>query len=132
MFAIAAASCTPPKPPQLDTRAGLDCVDDSPTCVRRRVRTLETLKRSRDRRWVHEAASPRAYASGVRLFALQARQRELTCPELKVARAEAERAPRVLARGRDLTPAQISRGKILAGEVARGLRKEWARRCGRR
>ncbi len=65
------------------------------------------------------------------MFAFKAKKNELTCEELKLGRLEAERAPHVLktATNTNLTPAQISRGKILASEIARDLKRELNRRC---
>jgi hypothetical protein len=113
-----------------DARAGLGCVDDSPECVSRRQTTLRHLVDDPGRTWVTEAASPEAYASGVRLFAFKAKKAELTCGELAHGRREAEGARAALrSAGAKLTPAQIARGAILAGEVAKELQGEMSRRC---
>ena len=66
----------------------------------------------------------------MRLFALKSKKKELTCDELAHGRNEADRAPGVLrgARG-NLTPAQVSRGIMLASEVSRELAAEMKRRC---
>jgi hypothetical protein len=111
--------------------SGLTCVDDSPDCVTRRQRTLRYLVEDDDRTWVKAHAPPAAYASGVRLFALQRKKKELTCDELAHGHNEAQKAPVILRGpgGAGLTPAQISRGVILASEVARELAKEIKRRC---
>jgi hypothetical protein len=111
--------------------SGLTCVDDSAECVSRRQRTLRYLVEDEDRTWVKAHAPPEAYASGVRLFALKSKKKELSCEELKYARNEADKAPSVLRgpEGAKLTPAQISRGVMLASEVSRELAAEMRRRC---
>lgn len=111
--------------------SGLTCIDDSPQCISRRQRTLRWLVEDNDRAWIKAHAPPEAYASGVRLFALKHKKKELTCEELAYGRNEAEKAPGVL-RGpgaSGLTPAQVSRGVILAREVSRELAAEMKRRC---
>jgi hypothetical protein len=113
--------------------SGLTCVDDSPDCVSRRQRTLRYLVEDDDRTWVKAHAPPEAYASGVRLFALKHKKKELTCDELAYGHNEAQKAPGILRGpgGSGLTPAQISRGVILASEVAHELEAEMKRRCTR-
>jgi len=78
-----------------------------------------------------EVRTASAYASGVRLFAFKSKKGELTCPELKRGLNEAGNANKVLrgANAQGLTPAQVSRGKMLAAEVARDLKREHRRRC---
>lgn len=107
------------------------CVDDSVGCIAHRQSTLKTLLADRDKRWIHEPATADAYAGGVRLFAFKQRKRELTCNELALGRREADAGPGVLRGpgGRHLTPAQISRGVMFAGEVSRELGNEMKRRC---
>lgn len=114
-----------------DTRAGLSCVDDSPHCIGERSKSLAALKADPNRAFVREPATPAAYASGVRLFALKSRKGELTCEELAIARREAEAAGTVLRGpgGQGLTTAQIARGSMLGAEVARELAAEQHRRC---
>lgn len=127
LSACAAASIDPP----VETAGGLSCVDDSRHCVDQRIATLKTMMADRDRRWIREPASPQAYASGVRLFALKGRKKELSCEELAIGRREAEAAPGVL-RGQSaagLSPAQVARGSMLAAEVAKELSTELRRRC---
>jgi hypothetical protein len=88
------------------------------------------LVADRNRTWVRQPATAHSYAAGVRLFAFKTRKRELTCDELVIGVREADAGPRVL-RGPDargLSPAQVSRGTMLAGEVARELRREMQRR----
>lgn len=109
--------------------SGLSCVDDSSDCVAKRQRTLRYLVDDADRSWVKAHAPAEAYASGVRLFALKSKKKELTCDELAHGRAEADRAPGVLRSANNLTPAQVSRGIMLAGEVSRELAAEMRRRC---
>lgn len=116
----------PSEPP-----SGLGCVDDSPECIDRRGAALKSMMADRERRWVKEPATPQAYASGVRLFAYKSRRRELSCDELAHGRREADAAP-VSLRGpaaAGLSPAQVSRGTMLAAEVSRELAAEMKRRC---
>ena len=85
----------------------------------------------KNRRWVKEPATAGSYASGVRLFAYKSRKRDLTCEELAHGRREADAAPLAL-RGPSaagLSPAQISRGSMLAAEVSKELAVEMKRRC---
>jgi hypothetical protein len=113
-----------------DTRAGLSCVDDSAECIGRRQSTLRHLIDDKDRAWVKEPATPEAYASGVRLFAFKKKKTELSCDELAHGRREAEAARATLKNaGSTLTPAQVARGTLLAGEVAKELQAEMGRRC---
>ena len=130
ILALALAGCGAPDL-SVSTGSGLTCVDDSPTCVTRRQQTLRHLVDAPDRAWIKSHPPPEAYASGVRLFAMQSKKKELTCDELAHARNEADKAPGVLRGpgGANLTRAQVSRGVILASEVARELAAEMKRRC---
>ncbi len=114
-----------------DPSLGLSCVDDTPLCVKHRQAALKSLVSSPDKSWINQPATPKAYASGVRLFAFKQRKSQLSCAELKTGRTEAQNAPKVLsgAGARGLSPAQVSRGKMLAGEVGRELGREIKRRC---
>lgn len=87
----------------------------------------------KSRSWVKQPATPEAYASGVRLFALNKKRKELSCDELASGKREAEAGPGILrsANSARLTPAQVSRGAMLAGEVSRDLAKEYDKRCKR-
>jgi hypothetical protein len=110
--------------------AGLSCVDDSPRCVAERQSALKDLVADPQRRWIKEPASPAAYASGVRMFAYKQKKRELTCEELAHGQREASGAASSLkGAGSQLTPAQVSRGTMFAGEVGRELANEAKRRC---
>jgi hypothetical protein len=109
--------------------SGLTCVDDSSDCVARRQRTLRSLVDDNDRAWIRAHAPAEAYASGVRLFALKSKKKELSCDELAHGKNEADRAPGVLRSANTLTPAQVSRGIMLASEVSRELGAEMKRRC---
>ncbi len=114
----------------LDARAGLGCVDDSPECISRRQATLRHFVDDSQRAWVKEPATPEAYASGVRLFAFKSKKKELTCDELTHGRKEAAGAKAALASaGGKLTPTQVARGTMLASEVGRELETEYKRRC---
>jgi hypothetical protein len=115
-----------------DDRAGLSCIDDSPECVGQRQSTLKSMLDDQDRKWVKEATTPQAHASGVRLFAFRSRKKELTCEELAVGRREAESVPKTLRgpEGKALSPAQVSRANMFAAEVSKELAAEMrARRC---
>ncbi len=111
--------------------AGLTCVDDSAGCIESRQRTLSYLVDTNDRTWIKAHPPAEAYASGVRLFALQRKKKELTCEELALGHNEAQKGPGILRgpAGAKLTPAQVSRGVILASEVSRELAAEMKRRC---
>src|SRR5262245_58247419 len=95
-----------------DSRAGLTCVDDSAHCVGQRQATLKAMLADKERKWVREAPTPQAHASGVRLFAFRSAKAELTCEELLHGRREAEAAPRALRGGQGLSPAQVSRATM--------------------
>src|SRR5215470_17066774 len=115
-----------------DPRAGLSCLDDSSECVELRQVTLKSYLADNDRKWIKEAASPQAHASGVRLFAFRTRKKELSCEELAHGKREADSAGKVLRGpdGRGLSPAQISRATLFAAEVSKELGAEMAqRRC---
>lgn len=107
------------------------CVDDSQECIDKRGAALRTMMADKQRRWVKEPATATSYASGVRLFAYKSRRRDLTCDELAHGKREADAAPSAL-RGPSaagLSPAQISRGTLLATEVSKELAAEMKRRC---
>ncbi len=127
---LSLAACALSAGPEVGTRAGLGCVDDSPECIQRRQATLRSMVDDRSRSWVREAPTPEAYASGVRLFAYKTKKKELTCDELKRGKLEADTArPSLASVGERLTPAQVSRSVMLAGEVGRELQREINRRC---
>jgi hypothetical protein len=107
-----------------------DCVDDSPACVERRSAALKQMMNDKKRTWVHEPASAHSYAAGVRLFAFKSRKRDLTCEELAHGKREADGAPAALAgpESGGLSPAQKSRGTLLAAEVSKELAAEMRRR----
>ncbi len=116
--------------PEIDARAGLGCVDDPPDCIARRQTTLKSFVDDKNRTWVKEPPTPEAYASGVRLFALKSKKKELTCDELAHGKREADAARASLASaGSKLTHAQIARGNMLATEVSRELQREMKARC---
>ena len=115
------------------SRAGFSCVDDSLECINRRQTLLRQLTADSNRSWMKEAPTPEAYASGVRLFAMKSKKKEMSCDELARGRQEADGAPAALrgVSGSKLTPAQISRGAMFAAEVSRELNSEIGRRCKR-
>lgn len=127
---LSACASDPPMPPP---QAGLRCVDDSAHCISQREKVFDSYMADKSRAWVKQPAAPEAHASGVRLFALSKRRKELSCDELQHAKREADSAPAALRGpgGQGLTPAQISRGVMLAGDVGRELAKEISKRCGR-
>jgi hypothetical protein len=107
-----------------------DCVDDSPACIERRAAALKEMMADKKRTWVREPANAHSYAAGVRLFAFKSRKRDLNCDELAHGKREADDAPAAL-RGPEsggLTPAQKSRGTLLAAEVSKELAAEMRRR----
>ena len=117
-------------PPQLDSSAGLRCVDDTPRCVKLRIATLNGFKADSERRWVARPAGPKAYATGVRMFAYRDAMKKLSCSELQHGRREAAGARSSLrSPGAGLSPAQISRALMLANDVGRDLKRESRRRC---
>lgn len=111
------------------TNTGLTCVDDSKECIDRRGAALRAMMTDKSRSWIKEPATPAAYASGVRLFAYKSRKRDLSCEELAHGKREADAAPQVLRGAAGLSPAQVSRSAMLAGEVSRELAAEMKRRC---
>lgn len=125
-----ASGCAGPETP-LTLESGLKCVDDTPECVARRQNSLRQLVAQNDRSWIRQPATAEAYASGVRLFAFKSKKKDLSCEELKIGQREADAGPAILrgSQGKTLTPAQVSRGVILAGEVSKELAREIARRC---
>jgi len=116
--------------PQSELQRGLGCVDDSPECIGHRQTTLRYLLDDKSKSWIKDSPTPEAYASGVRLFAYMSKKKELTCEELSRGKLEADTAKYSLASlDKKLTPAQISRSNMLAGEVSRELEAEMKRRC---
>jgi hypothetical protein len=111
-----------------DSRAGLSCIDDSTQCVGARQATLKAMLADTGRAWVKEAPTPQAHASGVRLFAFRSTKAILSCEELAHGRREAEAAPKALKGHPALSPAQVSRATMFAGEVQRELAAELRRR----
>jgi hypothetical protein len=126
----ALTGCATSNPPVELSKGGYGCVDDSAECVGRRQTLLRQLVADNSRSWMKEPPTPEAYASGVRLFAMKTKKRDMNCQELDVGRREADGAQTSLrsASGR-LTPAQISRGAMFATEVSRELTNEIGRRC---
>lgn len=110
---------------------GMGCVDDSQRCIAERASARTQLLGDKSRAWVKHPASASAYASGVRMLAFKQMKRDMSCDELATGRREADAAPGTLRgpQGQGLTPAQISRGVMLAAEVSRELDNEMKRRC---
>ena len=130
-LAAVLAGCSSSPGPDSAPRLGLSCVDDSPHCISQREKAFDQLMADKSRTWVKQAATPEAYASGVRLFALNKKRKELSCDELASGKREADAGPGVLRSqgGTRLTPAQVARGVMLAGEVGRDLGNEFSKRC---
>ena len=129
-LAVVVAACGTDGGAELNGR-GMACVDDSQTCVSERGVALNHLMNDKQRAWVRQPATPESYASGVRLFAFKQKKKEMSCDELAIGRREAEAGPGTLRgpQGKGLSPAQVSRGAMLASEVARELDGEMKRRC---
>lgn len=125
-------ACATANPPIEFSKAGYSCIDDSVECISRRQALLRQLTADNSRAWLKESPTPDAYASGVRLFAMKTKKRDMTCEELDHGRREADGATSSLrSAGARLTPAQVSRGAMFAGEVSRELTGEMGRRCKR-
>ena len=131
VLAATQSGCGSSNVPDSAPRIGLSCVDDSPHCISQREKAFDQLMSDKSRTWVKQPATPEAYASGVRLFALNKKRKELSCDELASGKREADAGPGVLRGqgGGHLTPAQVSRGVMLAGEVSRDLGNEFSKRC---
>ncbi len=130
-FALLGGCATSPPPVEF-SKGGFSCVDDSLECISRRQSLLRQLVADPQRSWMKEPATPEAYASGVRLFAMKTKKKDLTCEELSRGHHEAEGATASLrSAGGRLTPAQVSRGSMFAAEVSRELHNEMGRRCKR-
>ena len=56
----------------LDDRAGLSCIDDTPYCVAQREKTLKSMLADKTHKWVREAPTAQAHATGVRLAEIPA------------------------------------------------------------
>jgi len=132
-LALGLSACAGTPDPQLGPLSNDRCVDDSPACIKARQTELSVILADKEKRWIHRPATADSYAGGVRLFAYKKRKREFSCAELAVAHKEAEAGPALLRgpAGKHLTPAQVSRGAMLAAEVSRELQREMRRRCGR-
>jgi hypothetical protein len=129
-LSAALPACATSDPPVELSRAGFSCVDDSVECINRRQSLLRQLVADTSRSWMKEPATPEAYASGVRLFAMKTKKKEMSCDELSRGRHEADGAQTSLrSAGGKLTPAQVSRGSMFATEVSRELTNEIGRRC---
>lgn len=130
---LAISACAVNSGLEIDQRRGLACVDDSVECISHRQATLRHMVDDKSRSWIKESPTPEAYASGVRLFAYKTKKKELTCEELSRGKLEADTARTSLASlGSRLTPAQVARSAMLAGEVGRELQNESNRRCKKR
>lgn len=132
-LSVLLAACASSEPPPPIHSGAMSCLDDSPHCIAQRQSALRHLVTRSDRHWVRDRAGVDAYASGVRMFALKTKKKDLTCDELQIGRREADAADAVLRGpdGRRLTPAQVSRGSMFAAEVSKELSREQSRRCRR-
>jgi len=130
--ALTAAGCATTAPPLPKVAGHIECLDDSAECIARRQSVVRQLSADPTRGWLKEQPTPEAYASGVRLYAIKNTRRDLSCDELKRGKLEADGATGSLrAASGKLSPAQISRGIMFAGEVGRELTNEMGRRCKR-
>jgi hypothetical protein len=124
-------ACTGGEVVTVAPKAGMSCVDDSSQCIAERGTALKGLMADKSKAWVKQPATPSAYASGVRLWAFKQKKKELNCDELGHARREADgAAPSLRSANGSLTPAQISRGIMLAQDISKELGNEFGRRCG--
>lgn len=132
--AVFVAACAASDGPNASApQLGLSCVDDTNHCISQREKVFDGYMADKSRAWVKQPVTPTAYASGVRLFAYSKRKKEMSCDELAHGKREADGASGALRGpgGSGLTPAQISRGVMLAGDVSRELSKELQKRCGK-
>lgn len=130
LMTCALVGCSKSSPGIGIAATGLNCIDDSPTCIDRRQAALRALLSDPQRTWVQRPPTAEAYASGVRLFAYKKSKKQLTCPELTVGIQEASGARSSLRSAASrLTSAQIARGAMLGDEVSRELTREKHRRC---
>ncbi|MDX2157113.1 MAG: hypothetical protein SFW09_11450 [Hyphomicrobiaceae bacterium] len=131
VLTISLAGCGGEVAPEMAVRHSHGCVDDSVACISQRQASLRGILADPQRRWVRDPADANAYATGVRLFAYKQKKREMSCAELAHGRREADAGPATLRgqSGRHLTPAQVSRGAMLATEVSRELQNEMKKRC---
>lgn len=131
VLALAASGCASTELSGGGPAHGTQCVDDSADCIGKRQSALKSMMADSSKTWIKEPADAKSYASGVRLFAYRGKRKELTCDELAAGKREADAAPGVLrgATASSLTPAQVSRGTMLAAEVSRELATEMTRRC---
>lgn len=131
ILAVGASGCAIGQLIEPTPAAGTHCVDDSADCVSKRQAALRTMMADPAKTWIKEPSDAKAFASGVRLFAWRGKRKELSCEELAVGRREADGAAATLRGpgGAGLTPAQVSRGTMLAAEVSRELVAEATRRC---
>lgn len=128
--ATAVSACAGPEIEPPMQSMGLSCVDDSPHCINERKKSLNVMMADKSRAWVRQPATASSYASGVRLWAFKEKKRELSCDELALARREADGATGSLRGAKAaLTPAQISRGIMLAQDISKELGREFGRRC---
>ncbi len=129
---FAAAGCATTEPPLPKVAGHIECLDDSAECIGRRQGLMRQLTNDSSRSWLKEWPTPEAYASGVRLYAMKNKKKDLSCEELQRGKLEADGAPTSLrSASTKLSPAQISRGIMFAGEVGRELNSEMGRRCKR-
>lgn len=129
---VLAAGCATSEPPLPLSGGHTTCLADTPECIGQRQGLVRQLSSDPSRDWLKSPATPEAYASGVRLYAMKNRKKDLSCDELQRGKVEADGAANSL-RGASakLTPAQISRGIMFASEVGRELGNEMGRRCKR-
>ncbi|MGH1418600.1 MAG: hypothetical protein ACRBCJ_07065 [Hyphomicrobiaceae bacterium] len=132
-LAMALSGCANGSTATVTTNSGLRCVDDSSHCIKQRQYALNAMLSDPANRWVHQTVSADAYASGVRLFAFKKKKKQLPCGDLRRGHQEAQNARTVLngPSAKHLSSGQIARGAMLGTEVARELKREIRRRCGK-
>ena len=106
--------------------AGLNCIDDSASCLAKRRQALDAIIADQTNEWIDKPATANSDASGVRLFAFRLKKKDLTCRQLRLGYKEAKSARSRLktAESPQLTPALVSRGAMFADEVALELNRE--------
>lgn len=80
-------------------QSGGPCLDDSASCVDKRVALVNTMASDPNRSWIGKPGSASEHYSGVRLFAYQKTKDQLTCDELAKGIADLGQAKESLASG---------------------------------
>lgn len=72
------------------------CIDDSQSCVDRRLAAFEEMRDDPDHDWIDQPPSVRDYAAGTRLFVYRATLDDLSCKELAAGLRETASARQIL------------------------------------